>query len=138
MDFILLAGRQLVDLPCGDRYNFIPELPQQNVDIIYLCFPNNPTGAVATKEQLKAFVNYANSHQAVIIFDAVYTLFITTPNISQSIYEIEGAKECAIEIGSFSKMANFRGIRGDTTTPRYRDRLSRQPLFSLRAIVGNH
>ena len=107
----LLAGRQLVDLPCYDRNNFIPELPQQNVDLIYLCFPNNPTGAVATKEELKAFVDYARDRDAVIIFDAVYTPFITTPNIPKSIYEIEGAKECAIEIGSFSKMASFTGLR---------------------------
>ncbi|NEQ85561.1 MAG: LL-diaminopimelate aminotransferase [Moorea sp. SIO2I5] len=107
----LVAGRPLVNLPCREDNNFVPKLPDEKVDLIYLCFPNNPTGAVATPEQLQAFVDYARSHQAVIIFDAVYSAFITTPNIPQSIYEIEGAKECAIEIGSFSKWANFTGLR---------------------------
>ncbi|NEO12036.1 MAG: aminotransferase class I/II-fold pyridoxal phosphate-dependent enzyme [Moorea sp. SIO3F7] len=107
----LVAGRPLVNLPCREDNNFVPKLPDEKVDLIYLCFPNNPTGAVATPEQLQAFVDYARSHQAVIIFDAVYSAFITTPNIPQSIYEIEGAKECAIEIGSFSKSANFTGLR---------------------------
>ncbi|NES66514.1 MAG: LL-diaminopimelate aminotransferase [Okeania sp. SIO2D1] len=107
----LLAGRTLVNLICDEQNNFVPKLPEEKVDLIYLCFPNNPTGAVATKECLKAFVDYANSCQAVIIFDAVYSPFITTPNIPRSIYEIAGAQECAIEIGSFSKMANFTGLR---------------------------
>ncbi|NET59098.1 MAG: LL-diaminopimelate aminotransferase, partial [Symploca sp. SIO2E6] len=108
----LLAGHsQYINLHCHQQNNFVPELPEQKVDLIYLCFPNNPTGAVATTEQLKAFVDYARTHQALIIFDAVYSPFITTPNIPRSIYEIEGATECAIEIGSFSKMANFTGLR---------------------------
>ncbi|MDB9518121.1 LL-diaminopimelate aminotransferase [Roseofilum reptotaenium CS-1145] len=107
----LLASRKLVDLPCHESDNFVPKLPQENVDIIYLCFPNNPTGSVATREQLQYFVDYAIARQAVIIFDAAYSAFITTPNIPKSIYEIEGAKKCAIEIGSFSKMANFTGLR---------------------------
>lgn len=107
----ILAGRPLVKLPCGEEDNFVPKLPSEKVDLIYLCFPNNPTGAVATREQLQVFVDYARSRQAVIIFDAVYSPFITTPNIPRSIYEIEGAKECAIEINSFSKMANFTGLR---------------------------
>lgn len=107
----LLAGRVLVDLPCHEGNNFVPEPPKQKVDLIYLCFPNNPTGAVANWKELQAFVHYARSHQAVIIFDAVYSPFMTTPNCPRSIYEIEGAKECAIEIGSFSKMANFTGLR---------------------------
>ncbi|MEO1561114.1 MAG: aminotransferase class I/II-fold pyridoxal phosphate-dependent enzyme, partial [Cyanobacteria bacterium J06632_19] len=92
--------------------------PKQKVDLIYLCFPNNPTGAVATKEQLKVFVDYARNHQAVIIFDAVYSWFVDNPNIPRSIYEIEGAKECCIEINSFSKIANFTGLRlGFTVVP---------------------
>ncbi|NER99248.1 MAG: aminotransferase class I/II-fold pyridoxal phosphate-dependent enzyme, partial [Symploca sp. SIO1B1] len=91
--------------------NFVPELPQSKVDIIYLCFPNNPTGAVATQEQLKAFVDYAISHNSIIIFDAVYSAFITDSNIPRSIYEIEGATKCAIEVGSFSKTAGFSGLR---------------------------
>jgi LL-diaminopimelate aminotransferase len=107
----LLAGRLLVNLSCPKENNFVPKPPEQKVDLIYLCFPNNPTGTVATPEQLKAFVDYARNNQAVIIFDAVYSAFMTTPNIPRSIYEIEGAKECAIEIGSFSKMANFTGLR---------------------------
>ena len=106
-----LAGRFLVNLHCSEDNNFVPKPPKQKVDLIYLCFPNNPTGTVATSEQLKAFVDYARNNQAVIIFDAVYSAFMTTPNIPQSIYEIEGAKECAIEIGSFSKVANFTGLR---------------------------
>ena len=108
----LLAGRnKIIYLECNEQNNFIPDIPKSKVDIIYLCFPNNPTGAVATKEQLKAFVDYAISNNSIIIFDAVYSAFITDPNIPKSIYEIEGATECAIEIGSFSKMAGFSGLR---------------------------
>ena len=107
----LLASRSLVNLPCLEENNFVPRPPDKKVDLIYLCFPNNPTGAVATREQLKSFINYAKSNQAIIIFDAVYSPFVTTPNIPKSIYEIEGAQECAIEIGSFSKWANFTGLR---------------------------
>ncbi|NER97030.1 MAG: LL-diaminopimelate aminotransferase [Symploca sp. SIO1B1] len=108
----LLAGRtQYLNLHCHEQNNFVPEIPEQKVDLIYLCFPNNPTGTVATREQLKAFVDYARTNQALIIFDAVYSPFITTPNIPRSIYEIEGATQCAVEIGSFSKMANFTGLR---------------------------
>ena len=108
----LLAGRsKILYLECNDHNDFVPDIPKSKVDIIYLCFPNNPTGGVATKEQLKAFVDYARSHKSVIIFDAVYSDFITDPDIPRSIYEIEGAAECAIEIGSFSKTAGFTGLR---------------------------
>ncbi len=108
----LLAGRsQFIELHCDEQNSFVPQPPKQKVDLIYLCFPNNPTGAVATKEQLKGFVDYARSHQAVIIFDAVYSWFVNTPNIPRSIYEVEGAKECAIEINSFSKISSFTGLR---------------------------
>ncbi|NEO77801.1 LL-diaminopimelate aminotransferase [Moorena sp. SIO4G3] len=108
----LLAGRSnIIYLECNDQNNFVPDIPTSKVDIIYLCFPNNPTGGVATKEQLKVFVDYAISHKSVIIFDAVYSAFITDPNIPRSIYEIEGATECAIEVGSFSKTAGFSGLR---------------------------
>lgn len=108
----LLAGRtQFVNLDCIEANNFVPNLPESKVDLIYLCFPNNPTGAIATKKQLQAFVDYARNNQAVIIFDAVYSWFVNSPNIPQSIYEIEGAQECAIEINSFSKAANFTGLR---------------------------
>ena len=108
----LLAGRnKIIYLECNEENNFVPDLPESKIDIIYLCFPNNPTGGVATKEQLQAFVDYARSHNSIIIFDAVYSAFITDPNIPKSIYEIKGATECAIEIGSFSKTAGFTGLR---------------------------
>lgn len=101
----------VVYLPCTEENHFIPALPQQKVDIIYLCFPNNPTGAVATKAELKKWVDYANANDAVIFFDAAYEAFITDPSIPHSIYEIEGAKKCAIEFRSFSKTAGFTGVR---------------------------
>jgi len=101
----------IVYMPVTEENNFTPELPKEKVDIIYLCFPNNPTGTVATKEQLKTWVDYARANDAVIFFDAAYEAFITEPGIPHSIYEIEGAKECAIEIRSFSKTAGFTGVR---------------------------
>jgi LL-diaminopimelate aminotransferase len=101
----------LVYMPCTEANGFNPAFPDQEVDIIYLCFPNNPTGAVATKEQLKGWVDYALKHSAVIFFDAAYEAFITDPAIPHSIYEIEGAKKCAIEFRSFSKTAGFTGVR---------------------------
>lgn len=114
----LLADRSLIYLPCDEIDGFVPELPKQPVDLIYLCFPNNPTGAVATSSQLQAFVDYAKKHKAVIIYDAVYSWFVSRAKIPRSIYEIDGARECAIEIGSFSKWANFTGLRvGWTIVP---------------------
>jgi LL-diaminopimelate aminotransferase len=101
----------LVYLPCTEANGFMPAFPKQRVDMIYLCFPNNPTGAVATKEQLKAWVDYALANDSVILFDAAYEAFITDPSIPHSIYEIEGAKKCAIEFRSFSKTAGFTGVR---------------------------
>jgi LL-diaminopimelate aminotransferase len=101
----------VVYMPCTEANGFVPALPQEKVDIIYLCSPNNPTGTVATREQLKSWVDYANANQAVILFDAAYEAFITTPGIPHSIYEIEGAKSCAIEFRSFSKTAGFTGVR---------------------------
>ncbi|HOP39567.1 MAG TPA: LL-diaminopimelate aminotransferase [Geobacteraceae bacterium] len=101
----------LVYMPCTEENGFNPSFPDQEVDIIYLCFPNNPTGAVATREQLKGWVDYALEHNAVIFFDAAYEAFITDPTIPHSIYEIEGAKKCAIEFRSFSKTAGFTGVR---------------------------
>ena len=96
---------------CNEENGFIPEPPQQKVDLIYLCSPNNPTGAVATHQQLKKFVQYARENRAVIIFDAAYSEFIADPELPRSIYEVEGAKECAVEINSFSKIAGFTGVR---------------------------
>lgn len=101
----------LVYMPCTEDNGFFPELPTQKVDLIYICSPNNPTGAVATKEQLQAFVTYAREHQAVIIFDSAYAPFISDPTLPRSIYEIDGAHECAIELSSFSKEAGFTGVR---------------------------
>ena len=102
---------RLVYMPCVAENGFTPEPPQEKVDLIYLCFPNNPTGAVATREQLKRWVDYANDCGAVILFDAAYEAFITEPEIPHSIFEIEGARTCAIEFRSFSKTAGFTGTR---------------------------
>jgi len=108
----------VVYLPCTEENQFIPELPPQKVDIIYLCYPNNPTGAVATPEQLGRWVEFALEHGAVIFFDAAYEAFITEPSIPHSIYEIPGAERCAIEFRSFSKTAGFTGVRcGLTVVP---------------------
>lgn len=101
----------LVYLPVTAENNFTAAIPSQKVDLIYLCFPNNPTGAVATKEQLQAWVDYARANNAIIFFDAAYEAFITDSEIPHSIYEIEGARECAIEFRSFSKNAGFTGTR---------------------------
>ncbi len=101
----------LVYLPMTADNNFTPDLPAKNVDLIYLCFPNNPTGVVASKEQLKKWVDYAKANDAIIFFDAAYEAFITDSEIPHSIYEIEGAKDCAIEFRSFSKNAGFTGTR---------------------------
>jgi len=101
----------LVYMPCTEENDFFPELPNQKVDLIYICSPNNPTGTVATKEQLETFVNYARENKAVIIFDAAYCGYISDPALPKSIYEIDGAKECAVEINSFSKDTGFTGVR---------------------------
>lgn len=98
-------------MPCTVENGFSPEIPKCKVDLIYLCFPNNPTGAVATREQLKDWVEYANRNDAVILYDSAYEAFITQPDIPRSIFEIEGAKTCAIEFRSFSKTAGFTGTR---------------------------
>ena len=102
---------KIVYMPCTAENNFIPELPKTAVDIIYLCFPNNPTGAVADKEVLSKWVDFARTNKAVILFDAAYEAFITEPDIPHSIYEIDGAKDVAIEFRSFSKKAGFTGVR---------------------------
>jgi LL-diaminopimelate aminotransferase len=101
----------LVYLPITADNNFTAQIPTQKVDLIYLCFPNNPTGATATKEHLQAWVNYAKTHGSIIFFDAAYEAFITDPSLPHSIYEIEGARDCAIEFRSFSKNAGFTGTR---------------------------
>ena len=100
----------LVYMPCTEENGFFPDLPDGKVDLIYICSPNNPTGAVATKEQLKTFVDYANEHRAVIFYDSAYASFITDPELPRSIYEVEGAETRAIEFNSFSKTAGFTGV----------------------------
>ena len=98
-------------MPCTEANDFLPEVPSHKVDIIYLCFPNNPTGVVANRHVLQTWVDYARQNQAVILFDAAYEAYITEEEIPHSIYEIQGAKECAIEFRSFSKTAGFTGTR---------------------------
>lgn len=101
----------LVYLPCNAENGFVPAIPAENVDLIYLCYPNNPTGAVATRAQLEDWVAYALKHQAIILYDAAYEAFIQDPAVPRSIYEIPGARECAIEFRSFSKNGGFTGVR---------------------------
>ncbi len=98
-------------LPCTAENGFVPPLPEDDIDVVYLCYPNNPTGTVLTKEQLKVFVDWALAHNALIVYDAAYKAFITGPDIPRSIYEIPGAKKCAMECCSFSKTAGFTGTR---------------------------
>ncbi len=101
----------LVYLPCTAENNFTPALPEEKVDLIYLCYPNNPTGTVATGEQLQKWVDYARANDAVILYDAAYEAYIQDAGLPRSIYEIEGARECAIEFRSFSKNGGFTGTR---------------------------
>jgi LL-diaminopimelate aminotransferase len=113
------AYQGLVYLPCTKENGFVPEFPSERVDVIYLCFPNNPTGAVATREQLEGWVNYAQSAGAIILYDAAYEAYITDPDIPHSIYELPGALDCAIEFRSFSKNGGFTGVRcGFTVLPK--------------------
>jgi LL-diaminopimelate aminotransferase len=106
-----MAGRKIITLPCTAENNFIPELPKERADMIYLCYPNNPTGTVLTRAQLKEWVDWANKNKSLILFDSAYEAFITNPDVPHSIYEIEGAKDCAVEFRSFSKTAGFTGTR---------------------------
>jgi len=98
-------------MPCNAENGFVPEIPQERVDLIYLCYPNNPTGATATREQLENWVSYAKENGSIILYDAAYQAFIQDPSVPRSIYEIEGARECAIEFRSFSKNGGFTGVR---------------------------
>lgn len=128
LDSNIMAGRttdlhdksrpKIVKLPCMACNGFVPQLPDKPVDIIYLCYPNNPTGTTLTREQMKAWVNYACKNGALIIYDSAYEAYITEDDIPHSIYEIEHAKRVAIEIRSFSKTAGFTGVRcGYTVVP---------------------
>jgi LL-diaminopimelate aminotransferase len=101
----------LVYLPCTPANRFVPAIPNEKLDLVYLCYPNNPTGAVATREQLNAWVDFALEHKAILLFDAAYEAYISEPQVPRSIYEIPGARECAIEFRSFSKNGGFTGLR---------------------------
>lgn len=106
-------------MPCTAENNFIPSIPSNRIDVIYLCYPNNPTGTTLTKAELKKWVDYALSYDALILFDAAYEAYIREDDIPHSIFEIEGAKRCAIEFRSFSKTAGFTGVRcGYTVIPK--------------------
>lgn len=109
----------IIYMPCTKETNFVPELPKETPDIIYLCYPNNPTGSTITKTQLQEWVDYANKAGAVIIYDAAYEAYISEEDVPHSIYECEGARTCAIELRSFSKNAGFTGVRlGATVIPK--------------------
>ena len=105
------AYEGLLYLPCTPENGFVPEPPKEHADLVYLCFPNNPTGAVATREQLQAWVDYALAHNAILLYDGAYEAFITEPDIPSSIFCIPGARKCAIEFRSFSKQGGFTGVR---------------------------
>ncbi|MCD6397275.1 MAG: LL-diaminopimelate aminotransferase [Spirochaetaceae bacterium] len=109
---------ELVYMSCTEKNYFFPDVPDKKVDLIYLCSPNNPTGAVATHEQLQLFVDYALKNKSVIIFDAAYCEYISDPDLPRSIFEIDGAKQCSLEINSLSKFSGFTGVRlGWTVVP---------------------
>jgi len=121
LDTNVMAGRagdlkdgrysNILYLECREENNFLPKIPDQKVDVIYLCFPNNPTGATISKDELKKWVDYARENKAVLLYDAAYESFIREDGIPHSIYEVEGAKEVAVEFRSFSKTAGFTGVR---------------------------
>jgi len=118
VDTSCMAGREIIWLPCTIENGFVPELPQRRADIIYLCFPNNPTGTVLKREELTRWVEHARTNHSIILFDAAYEAFIEDPDVPHSIYEIEGAQEVAIEIRSYSKTAGFTAVRcGYTVVP---------------------
>ena len=105
------AYKGIYYMPCNAENGFVPEIPKERVDLIYLCYPNNPTGATATKDQLKEWVDYAKANGSIILYDAAYQAFIKDENVPRSIYEIDGARDCAIEFRSFSKNGGFTGVR---------------------------
>ncbi len=118
VDTNIMAGRQLTYIPCNEANGFTGDIPSEHLDIIYLCYPNNPTGAVISREKLGQWVKYALENDALILYDAAYEAFIQDSSIPHSIFEIEGARECAIEFRSFSKTAGFTGVRcGYTIIP---------------------
>ena len=119
VDASIMAGREIIFLPCSTENDFVPDLPEEQADIIYLCYPNNPTGTVLTREQLQRWVDYAREHHGIIIYDGAYEAYIEDNDIPHSIYEIDGAKEVAIEVRSYSKSAGFTSVRcGYTIVPK--------------------
>ena len=119
IDANTMAGREIIKLPCTAENGFVPELPSKHVDVIYLCYPNNPTGTTLTKEQLKVWVDYAIRENALIFYDAAYEAYIQSEEVPHSIYDIADAKQCAVEFHSYSKTAGFTGIRcGYTVVPK--------------------
>ena len=140
---VLENGRwsNVVYMPCTAENDFVPQLPDRRVDIIYLCYPNNPTGTVITKEELRKWVNYAIHNDAIIFYDAAYEAYIRNPEIPHSIYEIRGARKVAVEFHSYSKTAGFTGVRcGYTVVPKEltvgtldgRERISLNMLWNRR------
>lgn len=131
----LLAGKQILSIPCLEEHQFCPQPPQEHCDLVYLCSPNNPTGTAMTRSQLKRWIDYALAHEALLLFDHAYAAFVTSPDCPRSIFEIEGAKSCAIEFRSFSKNAGFTGLRcayaviPKTLTGRIGDQV--MPLYTL-------
>ena len=118
IDANMMTGREIVKLPCTAENGFVPELPARHVDVVYLCYPNNPTGTTLSLEQLKSWVDYANREKALIFYDAAYEAYIQSEGVPHSIYEIPGASRCAVEFHSYSKTAGFTGIRcGYTVVP---------------------
>ena len=118
VDTNTMGGRDIRYIPCNEANGFTGDIPTEKLDVVYLCFPNNPTGAVITREGLQRWVDYALRNDCLILYDAAYEAFISDPNIPHSIFEIEGAKQCAIEFRSFSKTAGFTGVRcGYTIIP---------------------
>lgn len=125
----------VIYMPCRKENEFLPEFPSEVPDLIYLCFPNNPTGSAITKDELQKWVDYANKNGCVIIYDAAYEAYISEENVPHSIYECEGARTCAIELRSFSKNAGFTGVRlGFTVIPKelVRDGVSLHSLWARR------
>ena len=150
LDSNIMAGRageyneatgkwsRIIYMPCTEENNFVPEIPRETPDLIYLCFPNNPTGTTLSRDQLKVWVEYANNAGAVILFDAAYEAYISDESVPHSIYEIPGANTCAIEFRSFSKKAGFTGMRlGFTVIPKalVRDGISLHSLWKRRHIT---
>ncbi len=130
-----MAGRKILRLPCVENAGFVPALPECPVDFIYLCNPNNPTGMAMTRDQLTAWVNYAREADAAILYDAAYQAYITNPDIPHSIFEIEGAKEVAVECGSLSKSAGFTGLRCAWTIVPHENRWGFNALWARRVAT---